>query len=99
MESPLGLKRIKSVSYCLKVKAEPCLVCGYKPVDPHHLTFAQPKALGKKVGDQYVVPLCRDHHNKLHLDGIPEKTWWALNGISPLEWAVKSWTEWEKDSE
>jgi hypothetical protein len=83
------------VKYCLYVKSKACLVCGDPIVDPHHLTFAQPKALGKKVGDQYVVPLCRHHHMHLHVNGVPEKTWWALNGIDPMTWAVKNWKEWE----
>lgn len=94
-----GPLRIRSVAYCFNVKRQACLVCGGIDTDAHHLTFAQPKALGRKVGDQFTVPLCRAHHNELHLDGIPEKTWWALKGISPIEWAVKNWTEWEKDSE
>jgi hypothetical protein len=34
------------------------LVCGRKPSGPHHLRFAQARALGRKVGDEYTVPLC-----------------------------------------
>src|SRR5262245_34149998 len=33
-----------------------CLVCGRKPVHAHHLHFAQPKALGRKVSDEFTVP-------------------------------------------
>lgn len=41
----------------------------------HHLTFAQPRARGLKVGDQWVVPLCNHHHGQLHASGN-EKSWW-----------------------
>ena len=30
----------------------------------HHLPFAQPRALGRKVSDEYTVPLCRAHHRE-----------------------------------
>src|SRR5262249_37866170 len=36
----------------------PCLICGRQPSDPHHLRFAQPRALGRKVSDEFIVPLC-----------------------------------------
>jgi hypothetical protein len=34
------------------VASQTCLVCGRKPSDPHHLRFAQPRALGRKVSDE-----------------------------------------------
>jgi len=44
----------------------PCLICGRQPSDPHHLRFAQPRALGRKVSDEFIVPLCRAHHREVH---------------------------------
>ena len=32
---------------------QPCLVCGRRPSDPHHLHFAQRRALGRKVSDEF----------------------------------------------
>ena len=32
------------------VSMQPCLICAKQPSDPHHLPFAQPRALGRKVG-------------------------------------------------
>src|SRR5271166_352008 len=32
----------------------------------HHIRFAQPRALGRKVSDEYAVPVCRLHHRDLH---------------------------------
>ena len=48
------------------VQRQPCLVCKQVPSDPHHLKFAQPRALGRKVSDEFTVPLCRTHHQELH---------------------------------
>ena len=45
---------------------QPCLICGRKPSDPHHLRFAQPRALGRKASDEFTVPLCRIHHRLAH---------------------------------
>lgn len=56
------------------------------PGEAHHLTFAQPRAMGLKTGDQYVVPLCHTCHMELHHSPYSEVNWWALNGIDPMEW-------------
>jgi hypothetical protein len=48
------------------VASQPCIVCGRQPSDAHHLRFAQPRALGLKVSDEFTVPLCRAHHRELH---------------------------------
>jgi hypothetical protein len=47
--------------------------------DPHHLRFAQGRALGRKVSDEFTVPLCRTYHREIALDRrhpgrIPEHT-------------------------
>src|SRR5262245_50729547 len=41
------------------VCSQPCLICGRSPSDAHHLQFGQPRALGRKVSDEFTVPLCR----------------------------------------
>jgi hypothetical protein len=41
------------------VCSQPCLVCGRRPSDAHHIQFGQPRALGRKVSDEFTVPLCR----------------------------------------
>jgi hypothetical protein len=48
------------------VCSQPCLVCGRTTSDAHHLGFAQPRAFGLKVSDEFTVPLCRGHHRALH---------------------------------
>lgn len=65
-----------------QVRSFPCLICGSPAVDAHHLTYAQPKAMGLKVDDKYTVPLCRLHHSELHANG-DERLWWDLQGVNP----------------
>ena len=54
-------KRLRDKAHLRFVASQPCLVCGRQPSDPHHLRFAQPRALGLKVSDEFTVPLCRGH--------------------------------------
>jgi hypothetical protein len=62
-------KRRRDKVHLRFVASQPCLVCGRHPSDPHHLRFAQPRALGVKVSDEFTVPLCRGHHRQLHHTG------------------------------
>ena len=48
---------------------QPCTVCGRTPCEAHHLRFAQPRAMGRRVSDEFTVPLCRLHHRELHGGG------------------------------
>jgi hypothetical protein len=83
-------KRLRDKGHLRFVASKPCLICGRQPSDPHHLRFAQPRALGMKVSDEFTVPLCRTHHRQLHQVG-DERTWWQSNKISPLEIAKELW--------
>ena len=74
------------------VARQPCLVCGRTPSDPHHLRFAQPRALGRKVSDEFTVPLCRMHHRELHRRG-DEPAWWQAIKIDPMPLALKLWQQ------
>ena len=83
-------KRLRDKAHLRFVASQPCLVCGRQPSDPHHLQFAQPRALGLKVSDEFTVPLCRSHHRELHQFGN-EKSWWTNLGIGPMETAKLLW--------
>ena len=74
------------------VCSQPCLVCGRLSSDAHHIQFGQPRALGRKVSDEFTVPLCRVHHRDLHR-GNDEKAWWDAANIEPMEIAQKLWRE------
>jgi hypothetical protein len=72
------------------VAAQPCLVCGRIPSDPHHLKFAERQAMGRKASDRFTVPICRLHHSELHRCGN-ERAWWQKQGIDPLAIAATLW--------
>jgi hypothetical protein len=85
-------KRLRDKAHLRHVASKPCLICGRQPSDPHHLRFAQPRALGMKVSDEFTVPLCRTHHRQLHQVG-DERTWWKQHNIEPLTIAKTLWAE------
>lgn len=88
---PIGEpKRIRSREHLRFVAAQPCLACGRTPSQAHHLRFAQPRALGRKVSDEFTVPLCATHHHDLHMRGN-ERAWWEERGLDPLSFADELW--------
>jgi hypothetical protein len=84
-------RRHRNKEHLRFVAKQPCLVCGRKHSDPHHLGFMQPRALGRKVSDEFVVPLCRIHHREVHRVG-DERAWWKQAGIDPMEVARALWS-------
>ena len=82
--------RLRDKEHRKFVSRQPCLVCGRAPSDPHHLRFAQPRALGLKVSDEFTVPVCRMHHHEIHRHG-DEAAWWTRVGIEPLAVALALW--------
>ena len=74
------------------VASQPCLVCGRSPAQAHHVRFAQPRAIGRKVSDEWVVPLCATHHRALHNVGDEER-WWKAWGIDPIASAERLWQQ------
>jgi len=92
-KSVLGLpapRRIRDRDHVKSVARQPCLVCGRRPADAHHLRFAQSPALGRKVSDEFTVPLCRGHHREVHRCG-DEAVWWNNIGIDPTAAARIFW--------
>ena len=83
-------RRYRDRAHLRFVSAQPCLVCGRRPSDAHHLRFAQPRALGRRVSDEYTVPLCRSHHRALHRHG-DESAWWETNKVDPVVVARELW--------
>ena len=84
-------QRLRDKAYLAFVASQPCLVCGRRPSHAHHLRFAQPRAMGLEVSDEFAVPLCNGHHDELHRTG-DERAWWARHGIiEPLKYAARLW--------
>jgi hypothetical protein len=88
---PIGeARRYRDKAHLKFVASRPCLICGCRPSDPHHLRFAQVRALGRKVSDEFTVPLCRLHHRELHRSRN-ESLWWRKLGIDSIKIAAQLW--------
>jgi hypothetical protein len=85
-------RRIRDRDHVRAVAKQPCLICGRQPSDAHHLRFAQARALGRKVSDEFTVPLCRGHHREIHRCG-DESEWWRNIGIDPMIVARSLWVQ------
>ena len=83
-------RRYRNREHLRYVAQQACLICGRKPSDPHHLGFTQPRALGRKVSDEFAVPLCRGHHRAVHRSR-DERAWWRQAGIDPIKVARRLW--------
>jgi len=90
--------RLRDKDHRKFVLRQPCLVCGRVPSDPHHLTFTQPRALGRRVSDEFIVPVCRVHHSELHRSG-DELAWWRRLNIDPLPVALRLWQHTRADGQ
>jgi ERF superfamily len=95
---PAKSARLRDKSHRKFVARQPCAVCGRAPSDAHHLRFAQPRALGRKVSDEFTVPLCRVHHRELHRRG-DEAAWWNEAKIDPITIARGLWTHTRHNNE
>jgi len=85
-------RRYRNREHLRYVAQQACLICGRKPSDPHHLGFTQPRALGRKVSDEFAVPLCRGHHRAVHRSR-DERAWWRQAGLDPIKVACRLWKE------
>jgi hypothetical protein len=85
-------RRVRDRDRVRYVAKHPCLVCGRQPSDPHHLRFTQSRALGRKVSDEFTVPLCRGHHREIH-HCSDEAAWWRKAGIDPTVTARALWLQ------
>jgi ERF superfamily len=85
-------RRYRNKAHLRYVAQQPCLLCGRKPSDPHHLRHLQPRALGRKASDEFAVPLCRIHHRLVHRVGN-EAAWWKDAGIDPIKAARQLWRQ------
>jgi ERF superfamily len=83
-------RRYRNREHLRFVTQQPCLICGRKPSDAHHLRHVQPRALGRKASDEFAVPLCRVHHRAAHR-ATDERAWWKAAGIDPIKTARRLW--------
>jgi hypothetical protein len=83
-------RRYRDRAHLEFVASQPCLLCGRQPSDAHHLRFMQARALGRRVSDEFAVPLCRTHHRALHRSG-DEAAWWKASNIDAATIAHNLW--------
>jgi hypothetical protein len=83
-------RRHRDKAHLKFVASQPCLVCGRSPADAHHLRFTQPRAMGRKVSDEFTIPLCRTHHRDNHSSG-DEVAWWERRAIDPIAMSRMLW--------
>jgi ERF superfamily len=83
-------RRFRDKDHLRFIAMQPCTVCGRQPCEAHHLRFTQPRALGRRVSDEFTVPLCRVHHRELHCQG-DERAWWNKANIDPMPIALRFW--------
>ena len=88
--------RRRNKAHLAFVCSQRCLICQRSPCDAHHLKFAQPRSLGRKVSDEFTVPLCREHHQELHRHGN-ERAWWTNLRIDALSDAKELWEATQAD--
>jgi ERF superfamily len=85
-------RRFRDKEHLRFIAIQPCTLCGRRPCEAHHLRFAQLRALGRRVSDEFTVPLCRVHHRELHRQG-DERAWWNKANIDPIPIALRFWQE------
>lgn len=83
-------RQIRDRDHVRFVAKQPCLICGRQPSDAHHVRFAQSPALGRRMSDEFTVPLCRGHHREVHRCG-DEPVWWLKVRINPMVKARALW--------
>ena len=84
--------RARDKEHLRYVASRLCLVCGRSPGHAHHIRYAQPRAMGSKLSDEWTVPLSATHHRALHTVGDEEKRW-KERGINPMMHAALLWRE------
>jgi hypothetical protein len=57
------------------VAQQPCFLCAWRSADAHAIRFTPHPLFPGFFTDEYMVPLCRAHHRKLHRVGN-EMAWW-----------------------
>lgn len=85
--------RVEDKEHLKFIRTLQCCLCGAPGPDPAHIRSANPMygkretGGGERASDQWVVPLCRAHHDDQHRAGN-ELKWWALNGLDPFGLAL-----------
>ena len=84
-------KAIRSKDHRTFIKSMLCTIvneegvnCNGLPRDPHHLMKMGNRGMGRKENDNWIVPLCRQHHIEVTGYG-DEEEFWVNYGFSYAE--------------
>lgn len=80
----LKQKAYRNKKYLDWVKTQPCVLCQNEGGDAHHIIgTGSLSGMGMKAPDNYVMPVCREHHQYIHATPeIWETQWmWALRTL------------------
>ena len=75
MKSFLKKPKIRSKKHLNFLKQLNCVRCGRSPCDPHHLKSGTDSGMATKSGDNWVIPVCHEHHMEIHQKG--ERTFFS----------------------
>jgi len=88
-----------SKKHLVAVRKLPCCVCGNShTVEAHHLrSLDYGRGMGRKSGDEWVVPLCKEHHDSVHMWGTKREPRWFQEhaGFDPALLAEELWGAWD----
>lgn len=77
-------ERFRSKKHMAVVRSHGCCICKNPVADAHHLrSVGHLASAALKNGDDFTIPLCRRHHDELHVHG-DEQIFLALHGIDVL---------------
>ena len=88
---------IRDESHLANLRECCCVICQTTlNVEPHHLLRTPEKAMGRRSGDNWAIPLCGglDGHHRgsesVHANG-DETAWFNAFGIDPQQLAADFW--------
>ena len=77
---------LRSKKHLIYIRELPCIISGYTPCDPAHLSFGI-GGMGLKSPDTFVVPLKHELHQLQH--GMGEISFWKKFDVNPFVHAYK----------
>jgi hypothetical protein len=92
-KSAVSKRPLKDLKHRQRVNSMRCTVCQARPFYPceaHHIRECFPRTMGRRIGDENVVPLCSLCHSQLHRGS---NTFWQRVGINPVPIAAALYAE------
>ena len=80
----------RDAQHLAKVRALGCFACNAQAVEAHHIRECYPRTMGKRIGDDKVVPLCKSCHAELHAHS---RTFWQDTKGSVIAFAEALYAE------